>query len=97
MNPMASTNIRIGPITQFCTSDNPNTFQSRNTSPSSSYFTFASGGYIIRIKPDGNGDVRRPHLETVNERPDTRQKVSQPDPNRHRQENPNGEVAIKEG
>ena len=55
MKPMASTNIRIGPITQFCTSDNPSTFQSRNTSPSSSYFTLASGGYIMRISPMAMG------------------------------------------
>ena len=38
-------------MTQFCTSDSPSTFQLRNTSPSSSYFTLASGGYIIRISP----------------------------------------------
>ena len=48
---MASTNISTGPITQFCTSDRPSTFQLRKTSPSSSYRTFASGGYIIRIRP----------------------------------------------
>ena len=55
MKPMASTNIRIGPMTQFCTSDSPSTFQSRNTSPNSSYFTLASGGYIIRIRPSAMG------------------------------------------
>ena len=40
---------------QFCTSDRPSTFQSRNTSPNSSYFTLASGGYIIRISPMAMG------------------------------------------
>ena len=55
MNKTASTNMRIGPMTQFCTSDNPSTFQLRNTSPSSSYFTFASGGYIIRMRPSAMG------------------------------------------
>ena len=38
-------------MTQFCTSDSPSTFQLRKTSPISSYRTFASGGYIIRIRP----------------------------------------------
>ena len=42
-------------MTQFCTSDSPSTFQLRNTSPSSSYFTLASGGYIIRISPMAMG------------------------------------------
>ena len=55
MNTIASTNIRIGPMIQFCTSDRPSTFQLRNTSPSSSYFTLASGGYIIRIRPRAMG------------------------------------------
>ncbi len=55
MNPTANRNIRIGPMTQFWTSDTPSTFQSRNTSPSSSYFTLASGGYIIKINPSAMG------------------------------------------
>ena len=42
-------------MTQFCTSDRPSTFQLRNTSPISSYRTFASGGYIIRIRPMAMG------------------------------------------
>ena len=42
-------------MTQFCTSDRPSTFQLRKTSPSSSYFTLASGGYIIRIRPMAMG------------------------------------------
>src|SRR4030042_5108008 len=31
--------------------DNPRTFLFLKTSPSSSYFTLAKGGYIIRIRP----------------------------------------------
>ena len=90
-------NIRIGPMTQFCTSDSPSTFQSRNTSPSSSYFTLASGGYIIRIRPMAMGMLVVAHLEAVDERPDAGQEVSQPDADRHRQENPDGQIAIEEG
>ena len=60
---MARTNIRIGPITQFCTSDRPSIFQLRKTSPSSSYFTLASGGYIIRIRPMAIGILVVPDLE----------------------------------
>ena len=40
---------------QFCTSDRPSTLKLRKTSPSSSYFTLASGGYIIRIRPMAMG------------------------------------------
>ena len=47
----ARTNIRTGPTIQFWTSDRPRTFVSLNTLCSSSYRTFASGGYIIRMSP----------------------------------------------
>ena len=40
-----------GPTTQFWISETSSTFQSRNTSGSFSYRTFANGGYIIKIKP----------------------------------------------
>jgi hypothetical protein len=48
---MASTNIRMGPMTQFCRSDNPSTLKFRKTCPSCSYLTLARGGYIMRIRP----------------------------------------------
>jgi hypothetical protein len=48
---IARKNIRIGPIIQFCTKDRPSTRQLRKNLGSSSYFTLASGGYIIRINP----------------------------------------------
>ena len=54
-NARASPNISSGPITQFWTSDNASTRVLRKTSPSSSYFTLASGGYIIRISPTAIG------------------------------------------
>jgi hypothetical protein len=41
----------MGPITQFWTSDSAKTRQLRKNLGSSSYFTLASGGYIIRIRP----------------------------------------------
>src|ERR1022692_3156836 len=47
--------MRSGPINQFCTSERVSTLPSRNTSPSSSYLTFASGGYIIKINPTAIG------------------------------------------
>ena len=52
---IARTNIRMGPMTQFWTSERPRTFLFLNTSPSSSYLTFASGGYIIKIRPMAMG------------------------------------------
>ncbi len=54
---MARANMRIGPMTQFCTSESPRIFLFRKTSPSSSYFTLASGGYIIRIRPIAIGTL----------------------------------------
>jgi hypothetical protein len=48
---MARTNISAGPTSQFWISESASTFVFLNTSVSSSYFTFASGGYIIRIRP----------------------------------------------
>ena len=52
---MASTNISTGPMIQFCTSDNAMTLTLLNTLPSSSYFTLASGGYIMTIRPTAIG------------------------------------------
>ncbi len=51
----ARRNISTGPTTQFWTTERPSTFLSRKTSPSSSYRTFASGGYIIKISPMAMG------------------------------------------
>src|SRR5512137_1241550 len=47
----ARTNISTGPTIQFWTIDSPSTFVSRKMVGSSSYFTLASGGYIMRISP----------------------------------------------
>ena len=44
-----------GPTTQLSRSDSASTLIFRNTSPSRSYRTFASGGYIIRISPAAIG------------------------------------------
>jgi hypothetical protein len=52
---MARKNIKMGPMIQFRNKDAPNTLVSLNTSPIFSYFTFAKGGYIIRIKPIARG------------------------------------------
>src|SRR5690606_10364098 len=43
--------MRSGPIIQFCKSERPRMRVSANTFGISSYFTFARGGYIIRISP----------------------------------------------
>src|SRR5690606_5024893 len=52
---MARRNIKIGPITQLRTRDKVRTLVSLKTSPKFSYFTFASGGYIIKINPIAKG------------------------------------------
>jgi hypothetical protein len=45
----------MGPITQFWISESAKTFTLRNTWGNCSYFTLASGGYIIRISPMAMG------------------------------------------
>ncbi len=52
---MARKNIRTGPMIQFWTSDKPKIRVFLKTSPSSSYFTFAKGGYIMIISPMAMG------------------------------------------
>ena len=54
-NTTARTNIRTGPISQFCTRERPSTFLLRKTSCNSSYRTFVKGGYIITINPTAIG------------------------------------------
>ena len=51
----ARPNIKSGPMTQFWTSERARTRVLRNTSGSSSYFTLANGGYIIRMSPTAMG------------------------------------------
>ena len=51
----AKINMNTGPIIQFRISEAVSTFVFLNTSPIFSYFTFASGGYIIKINPMANG------------------------------------------
>jgi hypothetical protein len=45
----------IGPIIQLRNNETPNTFVFLKTSLILSYFTFAKGGYIIKIRPMANG------------------------------------------
>src|SRR5690554_2019217 len=52
---MANINISIGPTIQFKMRETLNTFVSLNTCPRFSYFTFAKGGYIIKINPIAKG------------------------------------------
>ena len=48
---IARVNIRTGQIIQFWIRERLRILTFRNTFPNSSYFTFARGGYIIRIRP----------------------------------------------
>jgi hypothetical protein len=52
---IANKNMKTGPIIQFSINEADNTLRLENTSPILSYFTFAKGGYIIKIKPIANG------------------------------------------
>ena len=83
-------------MTQFCTSDSASTFVLRKTSPSSSYFTFASGGYIIRIRPTAIGIDVVPTWNVVIEPHDARQEVAGAHADGHGQEDPQRQVAVEE-
>jgi hypothetical protein len=48
---IARANMRTGPIIQFWIRERPRILKFLKTPPNYSYLTFASGGYIIRIKP----------------------------------------------
>ena len=52
---MASTNISMGPITQFNNKETPNTLVFLKTSFNLSYLTLVKGGYIISIRPIASG------------------------------------------
>jgi hypothetical protein len=47
----ARKNMTNGPTIQFCVSDKLSNLRFLNTKGIFSYFTFANGGYIIRIRP----------------------------------------------
>ncbi len=93
----ASANIRIGPTTQFCTSESASTLPLRKTSGSSSYRTLASGGYIIRMSPMAMGIEVVPTLSRS--RAGTTPGTAQPssDARAHGEEDPEGQVAVEEG
>jgi hypothetical protein len=78
----ASANMRIGPTSQFCTSERTRTFPFLKTSGNSSYRTLASGGYIIKTSPMAMGidvvpTLMRPRAGTT---PGTRKPSATPAP-----------------
>jgi hypothetical protein len=58
-------------MSQFWTSERATTFLSLKTFPRSSYFTFASGGYIIMMRPIAMGievaPIERPFTNSPTE------------------------------
>ena len=92
----ARTNIRIGPTTQFWTSDRPTTFRSRKTSPISSYLTFAKGGYIIRMSPMAIGMFVVPTWNELTNDSTPGMKAAGEDPRGHRREDPERQPAVEE-
>ena len=93
---MARRNIRIGPMTQFCTSERPRILQSRKTSPSSSYLPWPAAG-------TSSGSARwrwgcwscRPGSGPRN--PGWTGHAADAHADRHGEEDPHGEVAVEEG
>jgi hypothetical protein len=57
---MARVNINKGPIIQFKIKEINKSFLLAKTLFNSSYFTFAKGGYIIKIKPMAMGILVEP-------------------------------------
>jgi hypothetical protein len=62
---MARANIRIGPITQFWTSDWPRISVLGTAARRFSYRTLASGGYIMTISPAAIGTLVVPTLRRL--------------------------------
>ncbi len=91
----ARTNIRIGPMTQFCTSDRPRTLKFLNTSPSSSYFTLASGGYIMRIRPMAMGILVVPLWNWFQKSTTPGKHIAPADADEHGEEYPQGEETVE--
>jgi hypothetical protein len=60
---MASPNMSSGPTTQLSTNDKPTMRTLRNTRGSCSYFTLASGGYIIKMRPRASGTFTVPTVK----------------------------------
>ena len=89
--------MRIGPTIQFWTRESPRTFPFRKTRGSSSYRTFARGGYIIRMSPIAIGievvptDIR----SSIGTTPGTR--IPERHAGAHGEEDPERQVAIEEG
>jgi hypothetical protein len=59
----ARKNITSGPIIQFCVRESVNSLRFLKTRGNFSYFTFASGGYIIRTRPMAMGIFVVPELK----------------------------------
>jgi hypothetical protein len=59
---MARKNITKGPTIQFWVSERLKSFRFLKTNGSFSYFTFASGGYIIKTSPTAMGILVVPEL-----------------------------------
>ena len=93
----ARANIRTGPTIQFWTSDKPSTLVFWNTFPSSSYFTFASGGYIMRMSPMAIGIDVVPTERPVIIAGTCGSEVPDADTDSHGKEDPEGQVAVKKG
>ena len=92
----ARANMRIGPTIQFWTSDSPRIFVLRKTWGSSSYFTLASGGYIMRMRPSAIGIEVVPTVNRVMARARPGNRKPEPTPRSHGQEDPEREVTVKE-
>ena len=88
--------MRTGPITQFWTRESPSTFLFLKTSPISSYFTLAKGGYIMRISPMAMGILVVPTWNGIDERLRARDEVAGADADGHGGEDPEGQVAVEE-
>ena len=96
----ARVNIRIGPTTQFCTSDRPRTLViGEDLAAAPRNFTLASGGYIMRIRPSGDQQVGvSPTVSTALKRWNSGlEQVPEADAERHGEEDPDRQVAVEQG
>ena len=93
---MARANMRMGPITQFCTSDRAEDLPVPEHVAKLLVAHLGQRRVHHEDQPDGYGDVRGADLESVDEALNAGNEIAQRHPRRHGQKDPQREEAVEE-
>lgn len=91
----ARADMRMGQITQLSRRERARSLLSLKTSGIFEYWTLASGEYIMRMSPTGDGDVRGADAHGVERDGDAREGGPDADACHHGQEYPEREQAVR--